>query len=152
MTTDPARDGNHGGHLIDALISEGPLEELLPDARSATATAAMGAVITFEGVVRDHDGGHHVSLLTYTAHPSAKQVIIDVGLEVAAGHPHVRLWTAHRTGALRVGDVAFLVVAAAAHRREAFAACSALVDAVKAGVPIWKEQQLSDGSTEWVGL
>ncbi|EEW48768.1 hypothetical protein HMPREF0290_2545, partial [Corynebacterium efficiens YS-314] len=51
-----------------------------------------------------------------------------------------------------IGDVAFLVVAAAAHRGDAFAACAALADAVKAQVPIWKEQELVNGDTEWVGL
>ena len=56
------------------------------------------------------------------------------------------------TGPLDIGDLAFMVIAAAAHRREAFAAAAELADAVKAEVPIWKEQELSQGGTQWVGL
>ncbi|MDO5032559.1 molybdenum cofactor biosynthesis protein MoaE [Corynebacterium sp.] len=117
------------------------------------STPAMGAVVTFEGVVRDHDAGRGgVELLTYTAHPSADAEIKRVAGEVIAAHPKARLWCAHRTGDLRVGDTAFVVVAAAAHRHDAFHAAEKCADRVKAEVPIWKEQRHSDGSANWVGL
>jgi molybdopterin synthase catalytic subunit len=58
----------------------------------------------------------------------------------------------HRVGALEVGDVALVAAVAAPHRAEAFAACTALIDAIKAEVPIWKRQHSPDGTTEWVGL
>lgn len=152
MTTDPAYVDEQTGTLIDAFMTEDSLADLLPAAKAATCTDAMGALVVFEGVVRDHDGGSRVKSLTYTAHPSAGEVIRKVGDGVVAKHPKARLWTAHRTGALAIGDVAFLVVAAAAHRGDAFAACAAFADAVKAQVPIWKEQELVNGDTEWVGL
>lgn len=152
MTTDPAYVGEQTGKLIDAFMTEKPLTGFLASAKAATCTDAMGALVVFEGVVRDHDGGSRVSSLTYTAHPTADAVIREVGNGVVAKHPRARLWTAHRTGALQIGDIAFLVVAAAAHRHDAFNACSELADAVKAQVPIWKEQELLNGDTEWVGL
>ena len=149
---DPAYVAEQTGTLVDAFMTQTPLSELLADAKAATRTDAMGAVVIFEGVVRDHDGGSRVASLTYTAHPSADAVMKQVGNTVVVKHPRARLWSAHRTGALAIGDIAFLVVAAAAHRHDAFHACSDLADAVKAQVPIWKQQQLLTGETEWVGL
>jgi molybdopterin synthase catalytic subunit len=52
---------------------------------------------------------------------------------------------------LRVGDIALAAAASAAHRREAFAACTDLVDEVKHRLPVWKRQVFADGSEEWVG-
>ena len=58
----------------------------------------------------------------------------------------------HRVGDLAVGDLAVVVAASCPHRAEAFAACQALIDELKATVPIWKNQVFADGSQEWVGL
>lgn len=152
MSTDPAYVAEQTGQVIDALMTEAPIEQLFADARAATLTEAMGALVTFEGVVRDHDGGQRVSQLSYTSHPTAAERIRVVSEEVVGKHPRTRLWTAHRTGDLVIGDLAFVVIAAAAHRGDAFAAAAELADRVKAEVPIWKEQLLSDGKTQWVGL
>lgn len=140
------------GLVVDAFMTDQPLEDLIADGTAAATTPAMGAVVTFNGVVRDHDGGQRVASLTYSSHPSADQVLKEVAARVSAAHPKARLWAAHRTGALAIGESAFVVVAAAAHRAHAFAAACALADAVKAEVPIWKEQELANGSTQWVGL
>jgi molybdopterin synthase catalytic subunit len=72
--------------------------------------------------------------------------------EVAAEHPECAIAAEHRVGDLVVGDVALGVAVAAAHRREAFAAAEALVERVKARLPVWKHQVFADGSDEWVGL
>lgn len=152
MTTDPAYVAEQTGQVIAAFMTTDPLEPRIAEARAATLTDAMGALVFFEGVVRDHDGGQRVRTLTYTAHPSADEVIGAVTHAVVDKHPDVRLWTAHRTGPLLIGDTAFVVLAAAAHRGAAFAAASELADRVKAEVPIWKEQELTDGSSQWVGL
>ncbi|QGU06213.1 Molybdopterin synthase catalytic subunit 1 [Corynebacterium occultum] len=152
MSTDPAYVAEQTGKLIDARMTESPIEELLPQARRDTLREAMGALVTFEGIVRDHDGGQRVANLSYTAHPSAGERIREVAAEVVVQHPKTRLWTAHRTGDLQIGELAFVVLAAAAHRGDAFQAASELADRVKAEVPIWKEQLLTDGKTQWVGL
>lgn len=114
-------------------------------------TVADGAVVTFEGIVRDHDGGRAVVALDYEAHPSAADRIADVSRRVAARHPDVRLAVLHRVGPLGLGDVALAAAVASAHRHAAFAACADLVDLVKEEVPIWKRQVFPDGTDEWVG-
>ena len=152
MSTDPSYVAEQTGCTIGTLLSDQPLESHLAAAKEETATAAMGAVVTFEGVVRDHDGGRpNVTLLSSSAHPSAPEKLQDITDAVSSSHP-VRLWAAHRTGDLQVGDLAFAVVAAAAHRGDAFRAAEECADRVKAEVPIWKEQSHGDGSTHWVGL
>lgn len=118
---------------------------------AAVSEASRGAVVSFAGVVRDHDGGRAVSSLDYEAHPDAARILGDVCADIADAHPRVRLAALHRTGALAIGDVALACAVASAHRADAFAACSALVDEIKARVPIWKLQRFADGSEEWVG-
>ena len=112
---------------------------------------ASGAVVTFAGVVRDHDHGRSVTTLEYEGHPSAEAVVARVAAEVAGQFPGVRaLAVSHRIGPLRIGDVALACAVAAEHRREAFDACSELVDAVKRELPVWKRQEFADGTEEWV--
>ena len=129
-------------------------EPLDTDAAQAhVLTPAMGAVALFRGVVRDHDSGRSgVVGLEYTAHPDAGRILGEVLAEAQADFPEVRLWAEHRVGTLAVGDDALVVVAASAHRREAFAACAQLVDRIKARVPIWKKQDYADGTHDWVGI
>lgn len=150
-TNDPAYVAEQTSQVIDVTVTDDPLEPLMKDARPHVTTRAMGALVTFEGVVRDHDGGNRVAALSYEAHPSAEKEMGRVAREVADQFP-VRAWVAHRTGPVPIGDVAFAVLVAAAHREEAFAACAAIADRTKAEVPIWKEQELASGSTQWVGL
>ena len=138
---DPAYVHKQTGKVIAALMMEKPIENAAAQARTDVVTDAMGAVVTFDGVVRDHDGGQGVAKLIYSSHPTAQQEIEAVAARISGQHPHARLWCAHRTGPLDIGDLAFMVIAAAAHRREAFAAAAELADAVKAEVPIWKEQE-----------
>ncbi|WP_304049944.1 molybdenum cofactor biosynthesis protein MoaE [Jatrophihabitans endophyticus] len=111
----------------------------------------VGAVVTFRGVVRDHDGGRPVVELEYEGHPSAAAVMCTVAGEVAARHPAVSgIRMAHRTGLLRIGDCALFAEVGSAHRAEAFATCAELVEAVKATLPVWKRQVFADGTDEWV--
>ena len=114
-------------------------------------SASDGALVVFEGVIRDHDHGASVSSLEYSAHPDAVTFLADVCRDVAE-RSGLRVAAAHRVGHLAVGEIALVAAVAAPHRAEAFAACAELVDLIKAGVPIWKRQHLADGATEWVGL
>ena len=116
-------------------------------------TSRTGAVALFRGVVRDHDSGREgVVVLEYTAHPDADRIFAEVLDESHRDYPDVRLWARHRVGRLAVGDDALVVVAASAHRGQAFAACAELVDRIKARVPIWKRQEYADGTHDWVGI
>lgn len=135
--------------LVHAAISAQPLDPA--QAEAGVWSAECGGVVLFCGIVRDHDGGRSVGRLGYSAHPSAEQVLTEVAAAVAQKH-RVRVWAAHRTGELRIGDHALVAACASAHRAEAFAACAELIEQIKAQVPIWKEQFYADGSKDWVGL
>lgn len=160
MSTDRALAADDATGNADAtpvastvLLAEVTDRSLDPGALAAAAGSnACGAVVTFSGVIRDHDGGRTVTRLGYTAHPTAGAVIAAVAAEVASAHDGVRIAVAHRIGDLTIGDAALLAAVAAAHRAEAFAACEELIEQVKARVPIWKQQWFDDGSSEWVGL
>ena len=115
------------------------------------ADRAAGAVVTFAGVVRDHDHGRAVTELAYEGHPSAQTVIEEVAAAVAARRAGVRaVAVSHRVGALKIGDIALACAVSADHRREAFEACADLVDHVNLRLPVWKHQIFADGSDEWV--
>ncbi len=117
----------------------------------AVADPRCGALVTFDGVVRDHDEGRGVTVLEYTAHPTAEQVIAEIAAEIAEHYGDVIIALAHRHGPLQIGESALVCAVAAPHRKLAFAACDDLVDTVKKRLPIWKHQVFTDGSTEWVG-
>jgi molybdopterin synthase catalytic subunit len=109
-----------------------------------------GGVTLFVGRVRDHDGGHDVTALEYSAHPSALEKLREVCTQVAASYDVTALAAVHRTGALAIGDIAVVCGTATGHRGESFDATRALIDTVKAEVPIWKHQSFADGTEEWV--
>ena len=164
-----------GFEIVHAVLSAEPIS--VEQAIAAVESDTAGAVVSFSGVVRNHDGGKQVSRLSYSAHPTAHQVMTDVvaglvaehsvpaggptpdgsmddgaGGEVAEGqHQPVRIWAAHRIGMLEIGDPALVCAVSAAHRGQAFEVCAELVDRIKAQVPIWKEQFFADGTVEWVG-
>jgi len=119
---------------------------------AAVSGPEVGGITMFVGTVRDQDGGRPVAELSYTAHPQAEQILREVTQAVADDFPDARLAVAHRIGDLAIGDLAVVVVAACAHRGEAFVAARRLIDDVKATVPIWKHQRFVDGTFEWVGL
>ncbi|MBL7261440.1 molybdenum cofactor biosynthesis protein MoaE [Paractinoplanes lichenicola] len=116
----------------------------------AVADARAGAVVSFQGVVRDHDHGRGVTLLEYEGHPSAAAVLREVAAEIAADPDVYAVAVSHRVGTLAIGDVALVAAVSTAHRAAAFAACARLVDEAKARLPIWKRQVFTDGSDEWV--
>jgi molybdopterin synthase catalytic subunit len=117
----------------------------------AVRDPAAGGLVVFVGTVRDNDGERAVDRLDYEAHPLAAAKLREVAEAVAAQHPAVAVAATHRVGSLAVGDIAVVVAASCPHRGEAFAAARALIDELKATVPIWKHQMFSDGAEEWVG-
>ena len=118
--------------------------------QAVAADPAAGAVVVFAGAVRDHDHGRGVTALSYSAHPSAAAELSRVAEKIAASHQIVSLAVAHRTGDLQIGDLAVVAAVGAGHRQVAFEACHALIDELKATVPIWKHQLFADGTSEWV--
>jgi molybdopterin synthase catalytic subunit len=120
------------------------------EVHAAVANSAAGAIALFIGTVRDHDHGRAVAELSYSAHPSGAEELRAVAEKVAARFPVRALAVLHRTGDLAVGDLAVVVAASADHRDEAFKACRALIEDLKANVPVWKKQHFAEGESEWV--
>ncbi len=120
------------------------------EVHAAVADPAAGAIALFIGTVRDHDHGRAVAELSYSAHPSGAEQLRLVAEKVAARFPVRALAAVHRTGDLDIGDLAVVVAAAADHRDEAFRACRALIEDLKATVPVWKKQLFAEGESEWV--
>jgi molybdopterin synthase catalytic subunit len=112
---------------------------------------SAGGLTLFVGRVRDHDHGIDVRGLEYSAHPTALEALRRVCEAVASEYDVHGVAAVHRVGRLEVGDLAVVVATTAAHRGDAFQASRALIDTLKAEVPIWKHQLFADGSEEWVG-
>lgn len=112
---------------------------------------ASGGLTLFVGRVRDHDQGKGVVGLDYSAHPTAEVRLREVCERVASAHDVHGIAAIHRVGTLAIGDIAVVVATASAHRGTAFDASRALIDTLKAEVPIWKHQRFSDSTEEWVG-
>jgi molybdopterin synthase catalytic subunit len=130
-------------------LREQPLS--LDEAVAHVKHASAGAVCVFLGTVRDHNDGRAVVRLEYEAYASmALAEMTRIAQELAAETKDLRLAVLHRTGSLAVGDVAVVCAASAPHRGEAYAACRALIDRVKARVPIWKREHGPQGAY-WVG-
>jgi len=120
------------------------------EVRAAVMDPAAGGIALFAGAVRDHDHDRSVTGLSYTAHPSAADELRRVA-ERIAGQFEVRAIAAvHRVGDLAIGDLAVVVAVSSGHRAQAFQACRALIDDLKASVPIWKHQRFAGGDSEWV--
>ena len=118
---------------------------------AAVTRPAAGGISVFVGAVREEADGHAVTLLEYEAYrPMAIAEMQRCVDEIEKAFAVVRLSVSHRLGLLHVGDLAVVCAASAPHRAEAFAACRALIDAIKARVPIWKREHGPQGAY-WVG-
>lgn len=130
--------------LRDAALS-------LDECFAAVLRPETGGVCLFVGTVRNHNLGKPVTLLEYQAYaPMAQKELSALADEIEREQPGVTLACLHRVGSLLVGDVAVICAASAAHRGDAFAACQALIDRLKARVPIWKREHAADGP-HWIG-
>lgn len=109
-----------------------------------------GGIVTFVGNVRNRARGHEIKHLVYEAYPEmAEREMEKICDQAAERWPGTRVAIAHRVGHLEIGDAAVVVVAASAHRGEAFDACRYAIDTLKVTVPIWKHETATDGEY-WV--
>jgi molybdopterin synthase catalytic subunit len=105
-----------------------------------------GAVATFSGLVRDHNQGRRVRFLEYEAYePLAVRALERIVAEASESWPGTRLALHHRIGRLEIGEASIIIVAASAHRADAFAACRYAIERVKQIVPIWKHEHFEGG-------
>ncbi|HEY1820590.1 MAG TPA: molybdenum cofactor biosynthesis protein MoaE [Trebonia sp.] len=122
------------------------------EVRNAIADPAAGGEVLFVGTVRNTDADKGVIGLSYSAHPTAEAELRKITESIVEKFPDIiGVAAVHRIGDLAIGDLAVVVGVSCAHRFEAFHACHALIDELKATVPIWKHQRFTDGTDEWVG-
>jgi molybdopterin synthase catalytic subunit len=112
---------------------------------------ACGALVTFEGWIRNHNEGRSVQRLEYEVYaPLAVKEGKQVLDQAAARWPINHALVVHREGLLELGDVAVWVGVSSPHRDEAFSACRWIIDEVKVRLPIWKKETWTDGDSGWV--
>jgi len=110
-----------------------------------------GGIASFLGAVRDHQAGRSVIRLEYSAYQPMAEAECARIVREAEAQWDCAVALKHRIGTLHIGDLAVAIVAASAHRDEAFAACRYVIEEVKRRVPIWKREVFADGVVEWVG-
>lgn len=105
--------------------------------------ARCGAVVWFEGVVRNHNDGHRVSAIDYECYASmAEAELTKIIAEAKQRGPIDAILIAHRYGQLAVGEVSLVVGCTSPHRAEAFMATQYIIDQLKRRVPIWKREMV----------
>lgn len=113
-------------------------------------TGGEGAVVTFEGTVRNHTNGRLTLCLDYECYePMALKLIRQIGCGLALAHTITRVAIVHRLGRLLVGETSVAVIVTAEHRRPAFDAALEGINRLKKTVPIWKKEHFADGEV-WV--
>jgi molybdopterin synthase catalytic subunit len=118
---------------VDIAIQTGPI------ACPSPTPAGAGAVVRFEGRVRDDEHGQKISALVYEAfQPMAEKQMEKIVREIGKRHACLGVTIRHRIGEVPVGETAIWVEARSLHRAEAFALTSAFMDRLKQDVPIWK--------------
>lgn len=122
-------------------------QALTEDMRSDSA----GAVVLFLGTVREMTDGRQTVALDYDCFPEmARQKMAELESETRAQYPVVEAGIIHRLGHLELGDISVAVAVSCPHRKDAFEAGRHLIDRLKEFVPVWKKENWSDGTTEWV--
>jgi len=109
-----------------------------------------GAIVTFQGVVRNNTSGRPTLRLEYEGYEQmALRTMADIGRDVAGRFAISRIAMVHRLGRLEIGEASVMVVAVAPHRRPAFEAALEGIDRIKKLVPVWKKEFFDDGEV-WV--
>ncbi|HEX7370139.1 MAG TPA: molybdenum cofactor biosynthesis protein MoaE [Rhodanobacteraceae bacterium] len=135
--------------MIVFSISETPIDAV--GLRHELEASGVGAVVCFEGRVRNQNDGRAVNGLSYQAYvelaATEGQRIIE---EARSRFAVERILCVHRIGDLALGEVAVWAGVSAGHRAAAFDACRFVIDEAKARVPIWKREHYVEGASEWL--
>ena len=130
-------------------VSDVPIDPVAT--RQSVADNSCGALVVFEGWIRDHNEGQAVERLEYEVYrPLAEKegsVIINEAIERFGISNAMCI---HREGLLELSDIAVIVCVSSPHRGEAFSACRYIIDEVKSRLPIWKKEHYVTGISEWV--
>ena len=163
----PLADGDEVAFLPPVSGGSGPYTEEIADpaghffalTREPIDTRAIagrlqrgedGAVVVFEGVVRNNTHGRATEYLDYECYePMAVKMLAEIGRQIAAGLAIGRIGMVHRLGRMEIGEASVVIVATAPHRKAAFQAAMEGIDRLKKAVPIWKKEHFADGEA-WV--
>jgi len=106
-----------------------------------------GALVIFDGFVRNHYKGKQTLYLEYEAYePMALAKMREIGTEIRAKFPLHRVAIVHRLGRLEIGETSVFIGVSSAHRAAAFDACRYAIDTLKCVVPIWKKEHFTEGA------
>ena len=143
----PPVSGGDEGDIFE--ITREPIDK--PGLEARVLTGAAGAVVTFDGVVRNQTKGRAVIRLAYDAYvPMAIKEMSRIGREMRDRWPDIeRIGIIHRFGDLDVSESSVVIVVTSPHRRVAFEACHYAIDRLKQTVPVWKKEVFEDGEV-WV--
>lgn len=137
-----------GGEGVFAAVTASPIDSRRLVERAQTD--GDGAVLVFEGVVRDNSGGRQTLHLDYECYvPLALRQLEEIGRGIRARFGIRAIALVHRIGRLQIREASVSIVVAAAHRRPAYQASLAAIDEVKCKVPVWKKEYFADGEV-WV--
>ncbi|MEE8584599.1 MAG: molybdenum cofactor biosynthesis protein MoaE [Acidobacteriota bacterium] len=129
-------------------ITQHPIDPQAMVAKVAAEKA--GALVTFDGVVRNQARGKRVTHLFYEGYsPMALKELERIRQEALKRWPGTRVAIAHRLGRLEIGESSVFIAVSSAHRAAAFEACRHVIDTLKTSVPIWKKEHYEDGET-WI--
>ena len=118
--------------------------------RAKVLTPEDGAVVVFEGVVRNNTKGRATKFLDYECYePMALKIMSEIGLDIAFKHAITRIAMVHRLGRMEISQISVLIVVSAPHRKPAFDAAFEGINRLKKLVPIWKKEHFADGEV-WV--
>jgi molybdopterin synthase catalytic subunit len=147
------RDGDEVALLPPVSGGSNSLIDLVTEPIDAASLAAQvkqgedGAVVVFDGIVRNNTRGRRTLFLVYEAYEEmALRQMRALAEEAVAVHGVRQVAMVHRLGRLEVGETSVLVAVASAHRAQAFEACRWLIDTLKKTVPIWKKEHFEDGA------
>jgi molybdopterin synthase catalytic subunit len=130
-------------------VSDQPID--VDAAKNAVTDRHCGALVVFEGWIRDHSEGQKVERLEYEVYrPLAEKEGAKIIDEALANFSVSHALCIHREGLLELGDCAVIVCVSAAHRGAAFDACRYIIDQTKTRLPIWKKEHYVTGISEWV--
>jgi MoaE-MoaD fusion protein len=148
----PVEPGDEIAFLPPVSGGSGSLVLLTRDTIDARAMACLvqrptdGAVVTFEGVVRDNTKGRPTEFLEYECYePMALRLMEELRRDLLAKHAIGEAAIVHRLGKLAIGEASVVIVVAAPHRKAAFDACSEAINRLKSTVPIWKKEHFAGG-------
>jgi molybdopterin synthase catalytic subunit len=139
-------DADDGRHIFE--ITREPIDTAA--VRERVLTPEDGAVVVFEGVVRNNTKGRATKFLDYECYePMALRTMRQIGLEIAKSHAITTIAMVHRLGRMEISEISVLIVVSAPHRKPAFDAAFEGINRLKKLVPIWKKEHFADGEV-WV--